>query len=229
MLIQANRAPIHDGLRSHIQSRDAKDHRIPSFVLFVSFVVCGAESSGRPNLRGHPDKSSRRHISGRIFGATQPNVDRNCQLATLWTCVHFFGGTAMARQNRSEIFDPEQVSVMHCINRAVRRAMLCGFDRFTGQSFEHRRDWVKNRLKFLAANYGIDVLGYAVMGNHLHVILRNRPDIVSEWTDEEVARRIWNLFPKRKNELLGPPSQCSLDGWPHNRPACPPVCPVFVR
>ena len=106
----------------------------------------------------------------------------------------------MARQNRSEIFDPEQVSVMHCINRAVRRAMLCGFDRFTGQSFEHRRDWVKNRLKFLAANYGIDVLGYAVMGNHLHVILRNRPDIVSEWTDEEVARRIWNLFPKRKNE-----------------------------
>lgn len=105
----------------------------------------------------------------------------------------------MARLNRSELFDPKEVSVMHCINRAVRRAMLCGFDQYTGKSFEHRRDWVKQRLVFLAKHYGIDVLGYAVMGNHLHVILRNRPDVVKTWSDEEVATRIWYLFPKRKD------------------------------
>ena len=29
---------------------------------------------------------------------------------------------------------------------------------------------------------------------------RNRPDGVATWSDEEVARRIWNLFPKRKNK-----------------------------
>ena len=104
----------------------------------------------------------------------------------------------MARQNRREVFDPQEVSVMHCINRAVRRAMLCGVDHYSGKSYEHRRDWVKERLIFLAGQYGIDVLGYAVMGNHLHVILRNRPDVVATWSDEEVARRIWNLFPKRK-------------------------------
>ena len=106
----------------------------------------------------------------------------------------------MARLNRSEIFDPQEVSVMHCINRAVRRAMLCGMDHYSGKSYEHRRDWVKNRLVFLAKHYGIDVLGYAVMGNHLHVILRNRPDVVNTWSDEEVARRIWFLFPKRKEK-----------------------------
>ena len=106
----------------------------------------------------------------------------------------------MARQNRREVFDPQEVSVMHCINRAVRRAMLCGVDHYSGKSYEHRRDWVKERLIFLAGQYGIDVLGYAVMGNHLHVILRNRPDVVATWSDEEVARRIWNLFPKRKNK-----------------------------
>jgi len=105
----------------------------------------------------------------------------------------------MARLNRSEVFDPMEVSVMHCINRAVRQAMLCGVDRYTGKSFEHRRQWVKDRLVFLAKHYGIDVLGYAVMGNHLHVILRNRPDVVKTWSDEEVARRIWFLFPKRKD------------------------------
>ena len=37
------------------------------------------------------------------------------------------------------------------------------------------------------------------MGNHLHAILRNRPDVVAAWSDEEVARRIWNLFPGRKD------------------------------
>jgi len=119
----------------------------------------------------------------------------------------------MARQNRAEVFDPSEVTVMHCVNRAVRRAMLCGRDPISGQSFEHRREWVRRRLVFLAANYGIDVLGYAVMGNHLHVILRNRPDVVRQWSDEDVARRIWNLFPKRREDDGSPaePRQHELD------------------
>jgi len=117
----------------------------------------------------------------------------------------------MARQNRSEIFDPLQVSVNHCINRAVRRAMLCGVDRYSGQSYEHRREWVRERLVFLASQYGVDVVGYAIMGNHLHVILRNRPDVVAEWSDEEVARRIWNLFPKRKNDDGTPAEPTEFD------------------
>ena len=105
----------------------------------------------------------------------------------------------MARQNRSEVFDPEEVTVLHCVNRAVRRAMLCGQDPYSGKSYEHRREWVRERLEFLAGQYAIDVLGYSIMGNHLHAILRNRPDVVAAWSDEEVARRIWNLFPGRKD------------------------------
>lgn len=105
----------------------------------------------------------------------------------------------MARQNRRDVFDPDEVCVMHCINRAVRRAMLCGYDKLTGKSYEHRRGWLKKRLRFLASQYAIDILSYTIMENHLHVILRNRPDVVKTWTDEEVARRIWNLFPKRKD------------------------------
>lgn len=42
----------------------------------------------------------------------------------------------MTHQNRRDIFDPDEVSVMHCINRTVRRAMLCGCDRLAGMSFE---------------------------------------------------------------------------------------------
>ena len=42
------------------------------------------------------------------------------------------------------------------------------------------------------------------MVNHIHVILRNRPDIVAGWSDEEVANRWWQLFPLRKNKDKSP-------------------------
>ena len=35
--------------------------------------------------------------------------------------------------------------------------------------------------------------------NHLHVVLRNRPDVVQEWSDDEVARRWLRLYPKRRD------------------------------
>jgi hypothetical protein len=42
------------------------------------------------------------------------------------------------------------------------------------------------------------------MVNHVHIILRNRPDVVAGWSDEEVARRWWQLFPLRKNKDKSP-------------------------
>ena len=106
----------------------------------------------------------------------------------------------MARQNRRDIFDPNEVGAFHAVQRTVRRAWLCGTDPISGISFEHRRTWIQNRLQELAACFGIDCLSFAVMVNHVHVILRNRPDVVAGWSDEEVARRWWQLFPLRKNK-----------------------------
>ena len=106
----------------------------------------------------------------------------------------------MGRKGRRESFSPLEVSVQHCIGRVVRRAWLLGDDPYSGKNYDHRKDWVRNRLIHLAAYYGIDVLSYAVMSNHLHVVLRNRPDVVKTWSNAEVAERIWYLFPKRKDD-----------------------------
>src|ERR1041385_413337 len=110
----------------------------------------------------------------------------------------------MPRTPRGIVVDPVEVRVYHCVSRCVRRAYLCGVDTFTGKSFEHRRQWIQDRMRFLAGVFGIDVLAFAVMSNHLHVVLRNRPDVVKDWSDEEVARRWWRLFPLRRSETGGP-------------------------
>ncbi len=104
----------------------------------------------------------------------------------------------MARVVRAEVFNPREVSVMHCINRCVRRCFLCGVDSLTGQDYEHRKAWLEDRLQFLAGCFGIDVLGFAVLSSHFHVILRNRPDVVEEWSGQEVARRWYQVCPVRK-------------------------------
>lgn len=106
----------------------------------------------------------------------------------------------MARVNRREVLSETDVQVVHCVNRCVRRGFLCGDDAVSGKNYDHRRLWIRNRLEFLAGVFGVEVLGFAVMSNHFHVVLRSRPDAVSEWSDAEVAKRWWNLFPSRRDE-----------------------------
>ncbi len=99
---------------------------------------------------------------------------------------------------RHEIYDPEEVGVYHCISRCVRRAFLCGKDPLTNRSFEHRRKWIRDRLTLLADIFAIEVIAYAVMSNHLHCVMRNRPDVAAKWSDKHVAERWRKLFPLRR-------------------------------
>ena len=40
----------------------------------------------------------------------------------------------------------------------------------------------------------------ALMSNHVHLVLRSRPDVVDTWDDREVARRWLMICPKRKDK-----------------------------
>jgi REP element-mobilizing transposase RayT len=86
----------------------------------------------------------------------------------------------------------------HCIARCVRRAWLCGDDPYTGENYDHRRQWVEDRISFLADLFAVSIMSYAVMSNHLHVVLEVRPDAADKWTAEDVADRWIRLFPSAR-------------------------------
>jgi REP element-mobilizing transposase RayT len=113
---------------------------------------------------------------------------------------------------RKEIVDESVVGVYHCVSRCVRRAFLCGTDHYTGRNFDHRKAWMQDRLEELARIFALDVLGFSMMSNHFHVLLRNRPDVAETWSDEDVARRWYRLHPSRRNEDGTPaePQPCEL-------------------
>ncbi|TVR42921.1 MAG: transposase [Planctomycetota bacterium] len=97
------------------------------------------------------------------------------------------------RQPRERQFDPAAPPWLHCISRCVRRALLCG------EGYEHRKAWIERRLALLARHFAVQIGAYAIMSNHLHLVLRPRPQAALELSDDQVLRAWWAL---RENEDL---------------------------
>ncbi|MCP5077518.1 MAG: hypothetical protein GY951_05610 [Psychromonas sp.] len=70
-------------------------------------------------------------------------------------------GGCYITQSRESLISLSDPPYYHSISRCVCRAFLCGKDRFSGQSFEHRRQWVVERIRYLTDVFSIEVGGYA--------------------------------------------------------------------
>lgn len=114
----------------------------------------------------------------------------------------------MPRAQRHEQFDSHDVCIIHTDQRCVRRAFLAGMDHATGTDYSFRKEWIRRRMEALASVFAVDVLSYAIMSNHMHQILRNRPDVCAQWSDEEAAIRWLRVFPGRRlEEHLAEPTE----------------------
>ena len=100
---------------------------------------------------------------------------------------------------RSEQIDPENAGYYHLISRCVRRAFLCGKDSQSGRNYDHRRQWIENRILELAQYFAIEVYSYAVLHNHYHLVVYSDPRAPQSWSDLEVAERWLKVFPGRYN------------------------------
>lgn len=95
---------------------------------------------------------------------------------------------------RASMVSVSDTPYYHCVSRCVRRAFLCGEDHYTGQSFEHRRDWFIERLATLDTVFTIDVCAYAVMSNHCHLVVYIDTEALHALSMDEVIHRWCQLF-----------------------------------
>ena len=88
---------------------------------------------------------------------------------------------------RKILVNPDVTPLYHCISRCVRRAFLCG------QENAHRKLWIEERLQELVTIFALDVCGFSIMDNHIHLLLRLDLPRAKAWSADEVVRR-WLLL-----------------------------------
>jgi hypothetical protein len=113
---------------------------------------------------------------------------------------------------RGDVVAKGEVAVYHAWNRCVQRAFLAGQDPVTGHDYEYRRDWIQQTEQLLAGLFALDVGFHAELSNHIHLVVRTRPDVAQSWSDEDVARR-WLIVAKLKrngNDTVVQPTDAEL-------------------
>jgi hypothetical protein len=51
--------------------------------------------------------------------------------------------------SRSRLVCSHDTPYYHVTSRCVRRTFRCGTDHYSGQCYEHRREWIRERISFL--------------------------------------------------------------------------------
>ena len=90
---------------------------------------------------------------------------------------------------RSRQVNVDTTPYYHVIGRCVRRAFLCGLDSASGKDYEHRRQWVVDRLRILCSVFTVELCSFAVLSNHYHLVIRLTTDQAESWTNDEVMSR----------------------------------------
>jgi len=96
----------------------------------------------------------------------------------------------------------ESTPYYHVVSRCVRRSFLCGEDPITGNNFDHRKQWLVDRIKTLGDIFSINICAYAAMSNHYHLVLHVDLGQAKQWTDREVIQRWGTLFTKSVAALI---------------------------
>jgi REP element-mobilizing transposase RayT len=106
---------------------------------------------------------------------------------------------------RSFLVPEEASGCYHVISRCVRRAFLCG------DQAAHRQEWLTGIIRDAAGAFAVEVMAYAVMSNHLHIVVQMAPARAAGWTAAEVSHRWHAAHPQLTDEGFRPWPQAVID------------------
>jgi len=102
---------------------------------------------------------------------------------------------------RHKFLDLDSTNYYHCITRCVRRSYLCGIDPATEKDYNYRKLIIKSLIKLLTSAFSIEICSYAVMCNHIHLVLYVNKSQAESLGKEEVLRR-WSLvYPNSASDI----------------------------
>ena len=90
---------------------------------------------------------------------------------------------------RKQLISIEATPYYHCVSRCVRRSFLCGEDKQNQVSYEHRREWIVNKMHSLSKLYCIDICAYAIMSNHYHLVVNINQNKAMALSEHQVVER----------------------------------------
>jgi len=76
-----------------------------------------------------------------------------------------------AREAVPALVSPSAAGAFHRVSRCG-----CGADPPTQYNFDHRRQWIEDRLALWAGSFAISVYSFAVMSHHLHAVFSVESD-----------------------------------------------------
>ena len=95
---------------------------------------------------------------------------------------------------RSQLISYSDTPYYSITSRCVRRAFLCGLDPLTQNSYEHRRQWIEDRMRLLSSLFSLEICAFCVMSNHIHLVIKAIPEEAEGWSDKDVIRRWLSIF-----------------------------------
>lgn len=90
---------------------------------------------------------------------------------------------------RKHLIDYSQTCFYHCMSRCVRQGFLLNSVELAEGQVNYRNDWIQRRLLLLSDVFAIDLMAFAIMDNHTHLVLFANLELAKQWTNIEVLKR----------------------------------------
>ena len=164
-------------------------------------------------LRWHPPPAGLRSPRPTRYAL----MSRGSESCSWKSAMHTYQLQGVMPVPRRKQFVPSNPPWVHCISRCIRRAFLAGQDH-DGRDVEHRKRWIKHRLRLLSQAAAFDVEALVVLSNHIHIVGRIRQDRARTWSAREVVCRwLMSICPR------GPSLASPWPGRPEGGQGEPPL------